>query len=226
MIPAGRSVRVVGDVHGDARAFAHALASDHFVVQLGDLTDGGPDSAGVLRMAFDMVAAGRGIFLLGNHDAKLWRVLHGQKVRVPPPLRDTLGQMDAALKAETAAMLGAAPAWLRWGDTVFVHAAFHRAMLYEDAPPVGLVHAEGAMARALYGQTTGRIQGDGYPERVLGWVDEIPPHVTVYCGHDRRSPDGRPLVRRGMLGGRAIFLDTGAGKGGHLSWIDLPQGET
>jgi protein phosphatase len=27
---------------------------------------------------------------------------------------------------------------------------------------------------------------------------------------------------RGALGGRAIFLDTGAGKGGALAWIDLP----
>jgi protein phosphatase len=28
-------------------------------------------------------------------------------------------------------------------------------------------------------------------------------------------------VHEGELGGRAMFLDTGAGKGGHLSWIDL-----
>jgi len=27
---------------------------------------------------------------------------------------------------------------------------------------------------------------------------------------------------RGALGGRAIFLDTGAGKGGALAWIDVP----
>jgi protein phosphatase len=30
---------VVGDVHGDATAFAYAAATDRFVVQLGDLTD-------------------------------------------------------------------------------------------------------------------------------------------------------------------------------------------
>lgn len=45
--------------------------------------------------------------------------------------------------------------------------------------------------------------------------------MTVYCGHDRRSSNGRPYVRRGSAGGTAVFLDTGAGKGGHLSWIDL-----
>jgi protein phosphatase len=74
----------------------------------------------------------------------------------------------------------------------------------------------------LYGEPTGRTQGDGYPERSLRWVDRIPAGITVYCGHDRRSSDGRPYVRHGALGGTAVFLDTGAGKGGHLSWIDLP----
>ena len=78
------------------------------------------------------------------------------------------------------------------------------------------------MSRALFGETTGRMQADGYPERVLRWVDRIPAGLTVYCGHDQRSTDGRPYVRHGAGGGTAIFLDTGAGKGGHLSWIDLP----
>ncbi len=68
------------------------------------------------------------------------------------------------------------------------------------------------------------MQPDGYPERVLRWVDRIPAGLTVYCGHDQRSTDGRPYVRHGAGGGTATFLDTGAGKGGHLSWIDLVPG--
>ena len=39
--------------------------------------------------------------------------------------------------------------------------------------------------------------------------------------HLQRSRDGRPWVTQGDGGGVAVFLDTGAGKGGHLSWIDL-----
>lgn len=78
------------------------------------------------------------------------------------------------------------------------------------------------MSRALFGQPTGRTRHDGYPERSLRWVDRIPFGLTVYCGHDRRSLDGRPYRRLGAQGGEAVFIDTGAGKGGHLSWIDLP----
>jgi protein phosphatase len=43
----------------------------------------------------------------------------------------------------------------------------------------------------------------------------------VYCGHDRRSADGRPYIRVNEASGRAVFMDTGAGKGGHLSWMDI-----
>ncbi len=77
------------------------------------------------------------------------------------------------------------------------------------------------LARALYGQTTGRVTGAGKPERLLRWVEDIPANMTVYCGHDRRSADGRPYIKTNRNGGRAIFLDTGAGKGGHLSWMDI-----
>ena len=97
--------------------------------------------------------------------------------------------------------------------------------MLEGAPPpvpVPQARVEGILARALYGETTGRVQPDGYPERSLRWVDRVPPGYTVYCGHDRRSGDGRPYVHHGAAGGTAVFLDTGAGKGGHLSWIDLP----
>lgn len=226
-------LRVVGDVHGDAHAFRAALegarATGRFVIQLGDLTDYGPDAPGALRMAFAMREAGEGVFLLGNHDHKLRRALLGARVRSPAEaVPRTLDQLRAAEDGEALArsaihQISQAPAWLRLGPWIFVHAAYHPAMLLGVSPPAaGESKPEGALARALYGQVTGRMAADGFPERVLHWLDSIPPGITVYCGHDQRSRDGRPLPLRGRSGGQAVFLDTGAGKGGHLSWIDLP----
>jgi protein phosphatase len=220
-LPQGAAIRVVGDVHGDSAAFGYAAAADRFVLQLGDLTDHGPDSAGVLRLMFRLIDEGRGLFLLGNHDLKLARLLAGQPVRTEAVVEATAAQLDPPLRERVVAEVARAPAWLRRGDAVFVHGGFHTDMLEHPAPEHGLDRPRGAMARALYGEPTGRMQPDGYPERSLRWVDRIPPGVTVYCGHDQRSTDGRPYVRRGAAGGRAVFLDTGAGKGGHLSWIDL-----
>ncbi len=73
----------------------------------------------VLRAMFAVIDAGRGMFVLGNHDHKLRRALMGQSVRME---RDGLGRtLDqvmaapdaAALKARAIAEIGRAPAWLR-----------------------------------------------------------------------------------------------------------------
>ena len=205
IIPPGQALRVVGDVHGDARAFAFAAETDRFVVQLGDLTDSGPDSAGTLEIALRLVEERRGVFLLGNHDRKLGRALAGQPVRIDTVLAETLAQLSPGLRVRALEAIERAPAWIVDSERVFVHGGFHTTML-DMAPPPGLGRVDTALSRALFGQTTGRVQADGYPERVLRWVDRIPAGVTVYCGHDRRSTDGRPYVRQG----------------GHLSWIDLP----
>ncbi len=218
----------MGDVHGDARAFAAAAATDLFVLQLGDLIDNGPDSAASLRIMFDLIDHGRGLFLLGNHDLKLARALAGNLVRVDEPLTRTLAQLDEGLRARALYEISRAPAWVPYGQLLkrrmlFVHGGFHTSMLENDPPPAPEGRVRGVLARALYGEPTGRLQHDGYPERSLRWVDRIPEGLTVYCGHDRRSTDGRPYVRHNAQGGTAIFLDTGAGKGGHLSWIDIPR---
>jgi protein phosphatase len=228
-------LRVVGDVHGDARGFAAAIAGAEaarlFVVQLGDLTDHGPDSPAVLRAAFALIDAGAGLFVLGNHDHKLRRALAGDAVRVEKAgLGRTLEQLaaapdGAALRDRALAEIARAPAWLRIGPWLFVHAAFHDAMLQHPAPPdAGAQRAEGLVGRAIFGQVTGRLAPDGFPIRLVGWVDRIPAGLTVMVGHDNRSRDGRPVTMTGARGGRAVFLDTGAGKGGALAWQDLRFG--
>ena len=129
--------------------------------------------------------------------------------------------MDDALKARTLRLVAQAPAWVRHGSALFVHGGFHTAMLQQPSPDHGLERPQGALARALYGEPTGRMQPDGYPERSLRWVDRIPGGLTVYCGHDRRSHDGRPYVRHGVLGGTAVSWIPGQGREGichGLTW--------
>ena len=224
MIPTNQDIRVVGDVHGDIRAFRAAVATDRFVVQLGDLNDHGPDSAAVIRLMLEIMAEGRGLFILGNHDRKLGRALSGFAVRSDGPLEATLRQLDEKLRAAALTAITHAPAWIISGSRAFVHGGFHPAML-DEPPPPPLGRVSPLLSRALFGETTGRMQADGYPERVIRWVDRIPAGLSIYCGHDQRSTDGRPYIRHGSGGGTATFLDTGAGKGGHLSWIDLPSVE-
>ena len=215
MIPPGRGLRIIGDVHGDSRAFAIAAETDLFVVQLGDLVDDGPDTPGALTIMFRLIDEGRGLFLLGNHDFKLARVL--------PHVDVTMASLTPGLAERALFEILRAPAWTVSGKRLFVHGGFHPAMLGEAPPPFPTGRPDALMARALYGQTTGRVTGAGKPERLITWVDTVPAGITVYCGHDRRSTDDRPYIRHGRLGGTTVFMDTGAGKGGHLSWIDIEQ---
>lgn len=226
-------LRVVGDVHGEPAALASAISGAAeeglFLLQLGDLTDYGVDSPGVLRLVFNLLDDEAGLFVLGNHDHKLRRALTGARVRSPPEATPrTLEQLHAAsdgpaLASRAVTEIADAPAWWRVGPLLFVHAAFHKGMLLQ-APPreAGARKPDPLTSRALFGQVTGGTTQEGYPERVLHWVDSIPPGLSVYVGHDQRSRDGRPWETRGRMGGRAIFMDTGSGKGGHLSWVDLP----
>src|ERR1700759_4617220 len=164
-VPPRTPLRIVGDVHGDAAAFAYAAATDRFVVQLGDLVDSGPDSAEALRIMFRLIDEGRGLFLLGNHDLKLARFLAGQPVRNEATLDATLAQLDESLRHRVVEEVALAPAWLRRDGALFVHGGFHTVMLEMPPPDHGLDRAHGPLARALYGEPTGRTQADGYPER-------------------------------------------------------------
>jgi hypothetical protein len=109
-IPTGIGLRVVGDVHGDSKGFAAAVATDRFIIQLGDLVDDGPDTPGALRLMFDLIDTGRGLFLLGNHDFKLARALRGDFVQRGPGLTATLAALDPAMATRTRAEITRAPA--------------------------------------------------------------------------------------------------------------------
>ena len=220
MIPNGRGLRIVGDVHGDSRAFAAAAQTDRFIIQLGDLVDDGPDTPGALRIMFEILDERRGLFLLGNHDFKLGRALRGDRVRGEPTAK-TMAILPDELRERTREEILRAPVWLQSGKLFFVHGGFHPAMLEQPPGPFPPGRPEPLWARALYGQTSGRVSSGGKPERLLRWVDDLPAGITAYVGHDQRSTDGRPYIRHGRKGGMAVFLDTGAGKGGHLSWMDI-----
>lgn len=216
-------LRVIGDVHGDVNAFQHATLTERYIIQLGDLVDHGPDSAGVLEIMLNLLDTKRGMFILGNHDRKLGRALEGRRLRRDLPLEKTLQQITAYddLAQRSYHAISIAPAWQRFGNLIFVHGGFHTAMLSSPPPQTGIGEMSPVLSRALFGETISRMQNDGYPERRLNWINRIPYGMTVYVGHDRRSCDGRPWERVGRLGGKAIFMDLGAGKGGHLAWVDL-----
>ena len=99
------------------------------------------------------------------------------------------------------------------GTFVFTHAAIHPSWWTEVKDHRNMEHY------SLFGEFDLTPKSD-QPRRTYNWIDSIPEGTTVIVGHDARSTIA-PVTKTGELGGQAIFLDTGSGKGGSLSSVDI-----
>jgi hypothetical protein len=103
-------------------------------------------------------------------------------------------------------------------DLIFVHAASHPTIWDSRHKFDGA-----ARARFLYGEVTGEKYPDGMPIRYYNWIQTIPSGRTVVVGHDRKPIHDisieSPLAIINATGGKAIFIDTGCGKGGFLTGV-------
>ena len=88
----------VGDIHGHNALLVEMLAAierdiisaptaDNVVVFLGDLIDRGPDSAGVVERLRTVAGPYKSVFLMGNHEEVLIRILDGEDQLVGDWLR-------------------------------------------------------------------------------------------------------------------------------------------
>lgn len=80
----GTPLDIVGDIHGELGALRDLLAAAGYdaagchpegrkLVFVGDLVDRGPDSPGVVDLVRELMAAGRAVAILGNHELNLLR---------------------------------------------------------------------------------------------------------------------------------------------------------
>lgn len=229
MISGLEKIRAIGDVHGHPERLEAAAGDASNLILLGDLVDRGPDSAGALRLALDWIESGRARLVRSNHDDKLYRYLKGNKIRMNRELSQTLREISEApdadtLKARFQRVYADTPHVMRMGQYVFAHGAvsgYHFAPPQTHVSPTALRKKIEAMA--LYGEVNGQRDELGRPIRYYNWVSKLPLGITAVVGHDIRGET--PVFHTTEEGGRAIFLDTGCGKGGPLSYIDLPSEE-
>lgn len=218
---------VFGDVHGDFEAFerAHKFATQTglFFLSLGDLVDRGPNPFEVVSQMEQLMKEGNAGFTIGNHDDKYRRLHHGSKVKFSVDGKQTLADVGSARQAEFLRMyayINEHPAhsalYHKFDDITLVHAASHTDMWTSSGASEKEVRS-----RALYGEVTGETYSDGFPIRYYNWIDEIPTGKTVIVGHDRKPVFDvaitEPLIQTNEKGGKAVFIDTGCGKGGFLT---------
>jgi Calcineurin-like phosphoesterase len=226
---------VFADVHGDfesyKRARDFAIGENFLFMSLGDLVDRARHPFEIVESMYNMMYAGRAGFTIGNHDDKHYRGIMGNKVSFSKDARQTLSDVGEERMSEFHKMYKfiiednmLSGVFHKFDDITLVHAASHPC-LWEDGTEVGKT----ARSRFLVGETNGEKYDDGYPVRLYNWIDEIPMGKTVMVGHDKQPinniPIHEPKVVTNRNGGKAIFMDTGCGKGGFLSGAVILHGK-
>jgi protein phosphatase len=220
---------LVGDVHGcfdelvelmgelgwivDTDAHSAVHPEGRTFVFLGDLVDRGPRTPDVLRLAMNMVAAGTGICVPGNHEQKLVRALGGRNVQIAHGLAQTLEQLETEppeFTEEVRSFLDGLVSHfvLDEGRLVVAHAGMREEMQGR---------ASGAVRSfALYGETTGETDEFGFPVR-YPWAEEYRGKAAVVYGHTP-TPEAEWI-------NNTICLDTGCVYGGRLTALRYPERE-
>lgn len=227
---------IVGDVHGCWEELCSLLATcgwsidedsvsgggpiyaqhpdDRLLIFVGDLTDRGPGSDKVLRLALGMIEIGHALCTTGNHDWKLARHLAGRSVvTTRGGIEATIEQIKSLSDEMTHRirdMLFSLPHQVRlpmpeghprYGDgyLTVVHAA---------APAHHLDKAtSSAFSRAVYGYPNG-VRDDGTIIR-LDWAKDYRGERWIVHGHEPH--------RDVKEANRVINIDTGCAFGGAMT---------
>ncbi|MEM7671886.1 MAG: metallophosphoesterase [Verrucomicrobiota bacterium] len=200
----------IGDVHGCASELSAlldrlSLNSDDSIIQLGDMVNRGPDSAGVLKIIRENNIQS----ILGNHERRLLRYRwSGDKSILKKYDHETLAQMDDS----DWEFLENLPPFIFNNElqTVFVHGGFNpystqiwREQSISVMTNIQVVDSEGRPAKRSQAP-----EGTPWSEHWKG-----PPFV-VY-GHTPRAEVHRQPW--------AIGIDTACAYGGHLTACILPE---
>lgn len=240
----------VGDIHGDLthleallRALPELRESDT-VVFIGDYVDRGPDSKGVVARVRALAASGPAevVCLRGNHEDQ-WLVSTrgpnpsflfppgngcGQMYRSfkgGPPLEpgEALGPIELQemfevakwLPADVIAWMESLPLWYEDEHAIYVHAG-----LADDGH--GWAHPrDGASTSLLWQRDRDFFRGYEGKRVVFGHtpVELLPVDHLGFLAS--LFDDPYDVWKRGRL----VGVDTGCGKGGFLSAIELPSGK-
>lgn len=220
-------ITVVGDIHGAHQSMLAAIrwarSRRHFIILLGDILDDGVGSLEAMDEAWRLVTQGEAMVLLGNHERKIARWLDavdgGPKVKLSDGNRVTTQALhrlssDARRRWVTRfrGVLRRALPILDFGPIVLAHAAVHPSWWSEGA------RTEAVERYAVFGEPDPHAK----PRFRLSyeWTNAVPADRLVLVGHDTRSTVS-PFSVSNAQGGKVLFLDTGAGKGGVLSSADL-----
>ncbi|SFP80256.1 bis(5'-nucleosyl)-tetraphosphatase PrpE [Salibacterium halotolerans] len=219
----------IGDVHGcyqELTAWFHEAGykknngiyqhpSGRTPVFIGDLTDRGPDSTGVIRLAAAMVEQNAALYIPGNHCNKLQRYLIGRPVQITGGLDTTIEELQA-LPTEQARSIQRAFIKLYDQAPLYLRLDEDRVAAAHAGIPEKYIGQNGKQVKTfvLYGDITGEKKEDGTPVR-RDWAAQYQGKRLIVYGHT-------PVLRPRMIH-HTVNIDTGCVFGGHLTGLHYPE---
>lgn len=228
---------IIGDVHAEFEPFNNAVtyAEEHnlHLISVGDLIDGGPDGAKCCDLMLDLLKEQKASIVKGNHEHKIIRYLDGANVILGPPNIVTTKQFEEKggekFKSDFEEIVRKyTQEFIQLENNIFItHAGmapdFWRAIIQGDEFNKKMKNTM-MFGEADYNRTF-EHKGQLYPFRTYDWKEAVPDGVILFVGHDPAPLTGKPdfdnfqkqpLDYTNNNGGRIIWLDCGAGKGGNL----------
>jgi protein phosphatase len=225
---------VIGDVHADygpfSRTIDYAKEHDLHLICVGDLIDNGNDGAKCVDTMLKLLDDGKASIIKGNHEHKIIRALNGANVVLGPPNMVTLDQMKTDVKFVTdfkRMVTQYCQNYIKIQDKLYItHGGMHQDFWEaEKTGELTRIMTDNMMFGQADYKKTFRHKGQDYPARTYEWRHAVPKDITLIVGHDpaplTEVPDfdnfqAEPLDFTNDNGGRVIWLDCGAGKGGKL----------
>jgi protein phosphatase len=224
---------IVGDVHGMHQSLLAAIdwakSRRHFLLFMGDIIDYGPGTLECADEVYRTVMRGNGELIVGNHERKIakWidqpektrynlKLSDGNKVTTQSLMKLSPYQREQWM-ARFRGLVYRSPLLLKLDKYVFTHAAVHPSWW---TPEVDRKEMELFSLFGEFEKSAMTFSNSNKPKRTYDWVNSIPSEAVAFVGHDARSYLC-PVTKINELGGTAVFLDTGSGKGGFLSSVDL-----
>lgn len=220
---------IIGDVHGcydelikliDMLGYklkddVYTHPSGRKLVFLGDITDRGPDSVGVIELVYKNVKSGSALYIPGNHCNKLYRYFLNHKVKIIHGLETTVAEINELnettrqiIIAHFTELYESAPLYLILDNRKLVVA---HAGIREDY--IGY-YGNKVKQFVLYGDITGEKNLDGTPVR-LNWAKRYKGSSFVVYGH---TP-----VKEPRFTNKTVNIDTGCVFGGYLTALRYPE---
>ncbi|MDC3425443.1 bis(5'-nucleosyl)-tetraphosphatase PrpE [Aquibacillus sp. 3ASR75-11] len=226
-------IDIIGDIHGCSEEL-HALflklgydlvgdipvhPDGRVPIFIGDLTDRGPDSIGVIRLVYRMVIEKKAArYVPGNHCNKLYRYFQGNPVKEQHGLETTVAEFKQLTSKDQKQiqhmfikLYETSPLYLEISevDAIIAHAGIREDMIGNKSKKV--------QTFVLYGDITGEFHEDGRPVR-RDWAKSYTGNRWIVYGH---TPVCEPRKVN-----KTMNIDTGCVFGNALTCFQLPEEKT